>query len=216
MREIKVYISGEDAVTVAVIKRLLSFVSSRFVVLGNIPARGGEVKSKVLKSNALAKDYPVVMLLDLDQGCAPELKKKLLQGNPQSQHFLMNISVDEAEAWLMADRQGFSTFFGIDIDAIPVSVMQKQGGHIERMEMNFPCKSSFMLTHKLALHSSKKEIRQKIGVPTPNGPKKGKEYNDAIVPFIENEWDIAAALPNSDSLQRMICRLQALLADYSQ
>lgn len=215
MGEIEVYISGEDAVTVAVIRRLLSYVSSRFVVLGNIPARGGEVKSKILKSNLLARDYPVVMLLDLDHGCAPELKNKLLQGNPQSRHFLMNISVDEAEAWLMADRQGFSTFFGIDINTIPVPEMQKQGGHVGRTEMNFPYKSSLMLTHELALHSSKKEIRQKIGVPTPNGPKKGKEYNDAIVPFIENDWDIAAALPNSDSLQRMVRRLRELLADFS-
>lgn len=132
MEKIQVYISGEDAVTVAVIKRLLSYVSPRFVVLSNIPARGGEVKSKVLASNELAKSYPVVMLLDLDQGCAPELKSKLLQGNIQSRHFLMNISVDEAEAWLMADRQGFSSFFGIYVNAIPVSEMQKQGGHVER------------------------------------------------------------------------------------
>lgn len=215
MEEIEVYISGEDAVTVAVIRRLLSYVSSRFVILGNIPARGGEVKSKVLKSNSLAKDYPVVMLLDLDQGCAPELKNKLLQGNLQTRHFLMNISVDEAEAWLMADRQGFSSFFGIDINAIPVPEMQKQGGHVERMEMNFPYKSSLMLTHDLALHSSKKEIRQKVGVSDPNGPKKGKEYNDAIVPFVANNWNIDAALPNSDSLQRMARRLKELLADFS-
>ncbi|MBQ7736114.1 MAG: hypothetical protein IJT61_09365 [Bacteroidales bacterium] len=216
MEKIQVYISGEDAVTVAVIKRLLSYVSPRFVVLSNIPARGGEVKSKVLESNELAKAYPVVMLLDLDQGCAPELKSKLLQGNTQSRHFLMNISVDEAEAWLMADRQGFSSFFGIDVNAIPVSEMQKQGGHVERREMNFPYKSSLMLTHELALLSSKKEIRQKVGVSDLNGPKKGKEYNDAIVPFIENNWDIEAALPNSDSLQRMVRRLQVLLEDYSQ
>ena len=215
MEKIQVYISGEDAVTVAVIKRLLSYVSPRFVVLSNIPARGGEVKSKVLESNELAKAYPVVMLLDLDRGCAPELKSKLLQGNTQSRHFLMNISVDEAEAWLMADRQGFANFFGIDVNAIPVSEMQKQEGHVERREMNFPYKSSFMLTHVLALRSSKKEIRQKVGVADPKGPKKGKEYNDAIVPFIENNWDIEAALPNSDSLHRMVRRLQVLLEDYS-
>ena len=73
-----------------------------------------------------------------------------------------------------------------------------------------------MLTRELALLSSKKEIRQKVGVSDPNGPKKGKEYNDAIVPFIENNWDIEAALPNSDSLQRMVHRLQILLEDYSQ
>ena len=215
MGDIEVFISGEDAVTVAVIKRMLSYVSSRFTILRNIPARGGEVKSKVLESNALSNDFPVIMLLDLDQGCAPDLKKKLLQDSSQNRHFLMNVSVDEAEAWLMADRIGFSKYFGIDINKIPNPKMQKQGGRVERLEMYFPMKSSLVLTHQLALLSSKKEIREKIGVSDPNGPKKGKEYNDAIIPFVENHWNIDSALPNSDSLQRMVRRLEILLSDFS-
>lgn len=210
MEEIRIFISGEDPVTIAVLKRMLSYVSHRFSVISVIPARGGEVKNKIIQCNELAKSYPVVMLLDLDEGCAPDLKLKLMEGKPQSKHFVMNISVDEAEAWLMADRQGFSTYFGINIDLIPISKLQKQGGRKECMEMDFPIKSSLMLTHQLAPSSSKKEIRQKVGVTDPNGPKKGKEYNDAIVPFIEIAWSIDAALPHSDSLQRMVRRLRNL------
>lgn len=184
MGDISVFISGEDAVTIAVIKRLLDFVSPRFSILQTIPARGGEVKRKVLESNTLAKDYPVIMLLDLDQGCAPSLKNSLLQGEPQSKHFLMNISVDEAEAWLMADRIGFASYFGIGVDKIPVPKMQRQGGAVARLEMDFPImKSSLVLTHQLALLSSKTEIRRKIGVAVPNGPKKGKEYNIMMLLF---------------------------------
>ena len=82
------------------------------------------------------------------------------------------------------------------------------------MEMAFEVKSSWMLTHQLALHSSKKEIRQKIGVADNHGPTKGKEYNDAIVPFVDHVWNVDAALPLSDSLQRMVRRLHTLLADY--
>lgn len=214
MDAIEVYISGEDPVTVAVIRRLLAYVSDRFVVVQNIPARGGEVKRKVPQCNALAKDYPVVMLLDLDDGCAPDLKQKLLNGMEQNSHYLMNISVDEAEAWLMADRAGFSSHFGIPLAAMPQPMMQKQGGRVERLEMYFPMKSSLMLTHDLALRSTKGEIRAKIGVADPKGPKKGKEYNDAVVPFVEEQWNIEAARKNSDSLNRMIRRLQVLLSDY--
>lgn len=215
MDNIEVFISGEDAVTIAVIKRLMAYVSPRFVVLRCIPARGGEVKNKVLESNALSVDFPVIMLMDLDEGCAPELKKKLLQDKGQNRHFIMNICVDEAEAWLMADRKGFSTYFGIDIARMPVPKMQKQGGRKEQLEMYFKMKSSLVFTHQLALSSKKKEIRQKVGVTDPNGPKKGKEYNDAVVPFIENNWDIDSAISNSDSLQRMVRRLRVLLEDFS-
>ncbi len=151
MTNIEFFISGEDAVTIAVIKRMLAYVSPEFTILNNIPARGGEVKKKVLESNDLSEDFPVIMLLDLDDGCAPDLKKTLLQGKSQNKHFLLNISVDEAEAWLMADRQGFANYFGIDIDLMPVAQMQKQGGRVERVEMYFPMKSSLVFTHQLAL-----------------------------------------------------------------
>ena len=214
MTDIKVFISGEDAVTIAVIKRMLAYVSPKFVILNNIPARGGEVKKKVLESNELSKDFPVIMLVDLDVGCAPDLKSSLLQGKQQNKHFILNVSVDEAEAWLMADRLGFARYFGIDLNLMPVPQMQKQGGRVERIEMYFPMKSSLVLTHQLALKSRKKKIREKVGVANPQGPKKGKEYNDAVIPFVEEVWNIDSALPNSDSLQRMVRRLQELLFDY--
>lgn len=214
MENINIYISGEDPVTVAVLKRVLAYVSPRFYVMGNIPARGGEVKKKVLQCNVLAQNYPVVMLLDLDEGCAPDLKMRLLQGNVQSTHFIMNISVDEAEAWLMADRKGFSTYFAIDVNLIPTPKLQKQGGRVALIEMEFPYKSSLVFTHKLALLSKKQEVRDKVGVVNPCGPKKGKEYNDAVLPFVNDKWNIDAALPHSDSLQRMIRRLRELESQF--
>ncbi len=214
MDKIEVFISGEDPVTVAVIKRVLNHVSDRFKIINNIPARGGEIKSKVPQCNILALKYPVIMLLDLDNGCAPDLKKKLLSGHKQNPHFIFNICVDEAEAWLMADREGFSNYFDIEINKIPDSKMQRQGGNTLRMEMNFNMKSSLVFTHQLALQSNKDEIRKRIGVSDITGPKKGKEYNDAVVPFVENNWDIQNALTRSDSLQRMVKRLTSLLTDY--
>lgn len=90
MENIEVYISGEDMVTIAVIKRLLRYVSPRFSIIQTIPARGGEIKKKVLQCNTLAVDFPVVMLLDLDDGCAPDLKNKLLENK---------------KGWMLTERQ---------------------------------------------------------------------------------------------------------------
>lgn len=210
MTEIRVYISGEDPVTIAVIERLLNYVSARFLVIMKLPARGGQVKSKILEFNRLALSNPVIMLLDVDEGCAPSLKQRLFQGIDQSPHFLFNVSVDEAEAWLMADRQGFASYFGLDVNKIPKSLLLKQGGRVGRMEMNFSYKSSLFLTHTLAPSSTKKEIRAQVAVTNPKGSTKGKEYNNAMVPFIKKTWNIDAAQEHSDSLQRMIRRLEYL------
>lgn len=216
MADIRVYISGEDPVTIAVIERLLDYVSAIFSIIMQLPARGGQVKSKIPEFNKLAKSNPVVMLVDVDEGCAPLLKQKLFEGMEQSPQFLFNVSVDEAEAWLMADRQGFASYFGLDVARIPESVLLKQGGRVGRLEMNFSYKSSLYLTHVLAPSSTKKEIREQVAVTDYSGRTKGKEYNNALIPFIKTYWNIDAAKENSDSLQRMIRRLEELVKNISK
>ncbi|MDE5947803.1 MAG: DUF4276 family protein [Prevotella sp.] len=210
---IEVYISGEDNVTKEVIYRILSFVSPRFKVVGDIPARGGEIKKKIPQCNSLAKLHPVIMLLDVDNGCAPMLKSALLGDQKQSDGFLMNIAVDEAEAWLMADTEGFARYFGINSNDMPKAEANKQGGRKALIEMKFSMKSSFVLTHELIFKSNNSVLKQQIGVKE-KGKTKGKEYNDAIVPFIKNVWNIKQAKINSDSLQRMLRRLECLLNKY--
>lgn len=103
---IGVYIVGEDDVTRHVIYRILSYCGAgRFTVLMELPARGGEIKNKIPNFNQLAMKFPVILLTDLDaDNCAPELKRKLLGGLEQAENLVFNVAVDEAEAWLMADR----------------------------------------------------------------------------------------------------------------
>ena len=87
------------------------------------------------------------------------------------------------------------------------------GGRKPLTEMEFPCKSSWMFTHIPISESSKDELKRQIeaqGTAT-----KGKEYNPAVVPFIKNDWNIENAMQNSDSLKRMVIRLQTLKDKYS-
>lgn len=204
-----VYISGEDQVTKAVIERVLSFCSPRFKILKEMPARGGEIKKKIQELNKLSAIRPVILLTDLDaSSCAPHLKKDLLKGAVQNENFIVNIAVDEAEAWLMADMNAFSEYFGIPLSDLPCAALNKMGGNKALMEMSFPCKSSWMLTHQYIKKSTKDELRMQIEVTGTSS--KGKEYNQAVVPFIKNFWNIEAAMANSDSLTRMINRLLTL------
>lgn len=209
MNEIPVYISGEDEVTKAIIERLLSYCSPKFTVLKSIPARGGQIKSKISELNNLSKVRPVIMLTDLDAtDCAPTLKKALLKDMVQNKNFLINIAVDEGEAWLMADRKGFAEFLEVDEDVIPNSTMQKMGGRKALVEMDFSAKSSWILTHSIALKSRNVELRAQVGAQ--GKASKGPEYNVAILPFVKNIWNIDEAMKNSDSLSRMVLRLKRL------
>jgi hypothetical protein len=203
-----VYIVGEDPVTYAIIKRVLAHCSNDFNILSELPARGGQVKSQINKFNQLALAHPVILLIDLDaETCAPALIRKLIPG--KNKNFILNIAVDEAEAWLMADREGFSEYFKIKIEDIPSSHQTKQGGRKALTEMKFGYKSSLYLTRELVKKIKHAEFKQQL---TPKkGATKGPEYNSCLLPFIQNKWDINNACRNTDSLNRMIGRIQDLI-----
>ena len=205
----KVYIVGEDHVTCAVIKRILPYCSADFEIITELPARGGQIKSKIPEFNELSKTHPVVLLIDLDNDdCAPQLIEKLVKVE-KNDDFIFNIAVDEAEAWLMADREGFASYFKIKTEDMPSAHQTRQGGRKALTEMNFTYKSSMYLTHELIKKSKKPEYVAQL---TPKkGAVKGPEYNGCMLPFIQNTWDIDKARQNSDSLNRMIMRIERLI-----
>ena len=206
-----VFISGEDDATRAVIRRLVADYNPNLHIMQSLPARGSEIKSKIPNFNTLSQQYPVILLTDLDnEPCAPIGKDTLLNGVIQSQDFIINIAVDEVEAWLMADTKGFANYFGIPVSKLPQFAPQKMQGRKPLSEISLNVKSSWHLTHQLAHHSQKAEIKAQIAVPMEDKTCKGKEYNTAIVPFIENVWNPEAGRMVSDSLNRMIVRITKL------
>ena len=205
----RVYVVGEDPVTLAIINRVLSVYAPTLQVIQPLPARGSEIKNKIGSFNQLSQSTPVILLTDLDtDDCAPILKNKLLGGMEQNTNFILNIAVDEAEAWLMADRENFASFLHVNVKNMPESAPQKQGGRKALPEMSIPVKASYYLTHILAPQSAETEIRERIAVVGKSC--KGKEYNSALLPFIREQWDISVAMENSDSLKRMVSRIEAL------
>ena len=201
-----VYIVGEDLVTRAILRRLINDYAPNLTILREEPVRGSQMKGLVSNFNKLAQTAPVVLLGDLDtDDCAPEARRKLLNGENQSDDFLINIAVDEAEAWLYADRIGLSRYLGVPLDSIPQSSLQRMGGPHERMEVDTLMKTSMHLTKSLILESNKEELKTQI--ISPDGRCKGKEYNSAMVPFIHNYWSPERARTGSYSLDSAINRI---------
>jgi len=203
----KVFIVGEDEVILAIIRLILTHCSTNYEVIQNLPARGGQVKSKISEFNKLSEKYPIVLLMDLDNDdCAPLLLSKLVKS--KHENFIFNIAVDEAEAWLMADREGFADYFKIKLADMPSAHQTKQNGRKEVTEMYFAYKSSRYLTHDLIKKSGNSEFIQQL-TPKKNASK-GVEYNSCMLLFIEKAWNIENARQNSDSLNRMILRVEKL------
>lgn len=205
----KVYIVGEDDATREIIKRVLNFCSSKFEILLSLPVRGSQIKSNIIKYNKLAEHYPVILLLDLDaNNCPPEILNYYFSDTTKNDKFIFNIADDEAEAWLMADRKNFSDYFQVPIDNIPLPkniVKRKKSFY----EMSFPYKSSYYMVNEIIPNSRKTEFKQQM-IPH-KGAKKGKEYNTALNPYIQDIWKIENAINNSISLHKMILRVNDLL-----
>lgn len=212
---VKVYSVGEDPVTRAIIRRLIKEYAPHLEILHEEPVRGSQLKGMIAKFNKLAMTSPVVLLEDLDtEDCAPEARRNLLRGLIQSDDFIVNIAVDEAEAWLYADSKGLSQYLKVPLSEISSPEPQMMGGPHARMEVNTPIKASMHLTKVLINSTSDEELLKMI--KSPDGRCKGKEYNTAIVKFVDEVWNPEAARVVSYSLDGMIRRIQALDKKYSQ
>lgn len=195
-------IVGEDPVTQHVVERLIKLYRKDIVIVNRLPARGGQIQDLAPKYNKIGS--PIIMLTDLDAyDCPPSMinawfKEKL------SEDFLFRIACTETETWLMADREGFAKWLSIDIARIP-GAKEMDRKNKRNVELAFKYKPSLYLMKDLAAHSTNEQLREML---TPReGAKKGPAYNQAIIPFIDNAWNVEAAMKNSYSLQNAVSRI---------
>ncbi len=209
MQPISVILVGEDAVTRAVGRRLLAYTcGSAVVVEREEPIRGGQIKQRIPQFNALAAFQPVVMILDADTNCPIDLLKSVLPEQEKHPRFFLRIAKDEAESWLLADREGFAKYLQIPLSCIPLFEAEKKR-FAEKGEIATPYKSSLFIMKELAPLSKDKKLRIQFEV---NGTaQKSKEYNSAMMPFVEQHWNIDNALINSYTLRKAIERLRTVV-----
>ncbi|MCF8237373.1 MAG: hypothetical protein K9I85_04400 [Saprospiraceae bacterium] len=201
----EVYIVGEDAVTLEIIKRLILHLNLRVIVISELPVRGSQIKSNALKYNNLSKTYPVILLTDLNgNNCPIELIDNWFGKQQITPNLIFNIACSEAESWLVSDVSGFSRFIGVNPNLIP-SVRIIDQKKPENIELDFRYKPSLFIMRELAPHSSKSDILESL-MPRELA-KKGPRYNITLQEFIRNHWNIDEAAINSYSLQKAITRL---------
>ncbi|MGB4849453.1 MAG: hypothetical protein WBP41_16125 [Saprospiraceae bacterium] len=196
-------IVGEDQVTQAIIERLLTEYRQDIIIKNRLPARGGQIQKMAPIYNRL--DSPIFLLTDLDSyPCPPALIASWFGEENISENFIFRIAQEEAETWLMADRQGFSKWLHVDVSLIPEPTIVDRKK--KTTEIIFPIKPSLFLMLNIASQSKNKKLKEDL-MPL-SGARKGPAYNSAIIPYIENIWNVENASTNSFSLTKAIERLQ--------
>lgn len=194
-----IYVATEDPLSEAVVARLVSEVAPNLRIDVKIGRQGnGYLKRKLPELIVLAEHVPVVIVTDLDRGaCAPLLVGSWIPTNyviPDK--LIFRVAIREVEAWLLADRIGFSDFSGVPINRIPVN------------PETIPNPKEILVS--LVRRHGKRSIRSEIVPQTNSQATVAVGYNNALAFFAENAWSLENAKPCAESLMRACNRLQEL------
>jgi hypothetical protein len=151
----------------------------------------GNIKKKIDGFNKAAKGMPYLVLTDLDkEECAPTLIQDWMKNVPLHQNLLFRVAVREVESWVLADRDNFAEFLGVEKVLIPVDVD----------EIGDPKDHLVNLVRK----SSKRKLRDDIVPKKGSTARQGPNYNGPLISFVKKFWNPDEAMHNSPSLRRTI------------
>lgn len=191
---IPINLAVEDSLTESLTLKILHSTS---YALRTIYNRGGYgyLKRNINGFNNAAKGIPFLVGTDLDQyECPPVLIADWLYA-PKHPNLLIRVAVREAEAWVLADRDGFAKFLGIRAVLIPPDVEA------------LPNPKETLIG--LARRSKRKNLRDDLCPRAGTTSRIGPNYNGQLAHFVSETWNPHAAKLNSNSLKRTMDRLTA-------
>ena len=193
---IPILIAVEDALSEAVLRAMFE-QSSRTFAVGHCLGREGSgyLKNNMRKFNKAAIGIPFFVLTDLDQtDCPPTLINRWLTVQ-NHENLIFRIAVREIESWLLAHREAFASFLGIQKSQLPLSPD----------DLEDP--KSFLL--KLTKKSKKQSLKKAIVPAAGSTAKIGPDYNGVLISFVYNFWQVKEASKISPSLNRAFSAIKA-------
>ena len=194
---IEVQVAVEGRLDEAVVRRLLLACGARPGMVRGKEGRG-YVLTRIRGYNEGARYGDLwFVLVDLDRdGCAPALVAETLPDPAAGMCF--RVAVHEVEAWLLADRAGFSKWASVPVSRIPDDV--------EAIAQ--PKEQLIAIVRK----SRRREWRDAI-VPRPGSDQReGPAYTSVLTEFVASDWDVEAAASVAPSLDRALRCLRAKIA----
>lgn len=164
--------------------------------VAKVVVAGGKSKldPKIAKYNVASAQATWVVFRDSDGTCPVELRRALTSKIADwSPRFMLRIAHTMTEAWLLADRKGFSEYFHVRIGSLPT----------DPESLNHAKQSLLQLCSK----SRSRVIRNEI--VTADGHT-GPLYVARINSFAAERWDVREAAKLSPTLDRAIRSIVSL------
>ncbi|WP_165178187.1 DUF4276 family protein [Desulfovibrio sp. ZJ369] len=194
----KIHVVAEGRLEIPVACRLIAFCGHQRGTVYELRGSGNIKKKAVTYARLANAETAVLILTDLmDSGspCALAARSRYFgrraAGIPPN--VLLRFAVKELESWLLADHENFSKLLGI------------RAGKISSQPDVLPDPKKYIA--KLASLSPQKAI--KADLISASG-RQGRLYIPKMEEFINESWDIKAAMRRSPSLKRCINRLREL------
>lgn len=143
--------------------------------------------------NRAARTLPMIVLVDLDRGCAPSKRAALLP-DPHP-NLLLRIAVHEVESWLLADHEAMTAWGGIPSAKLPD-------------DADALTDPKQVLVNLVRRHSPIK-LRRFIVPEDGDRRQTSPGYNEALTMLIVDYWNPDRAEQHSASLRSARSRLAA-------
>ena len=199
---IPVHLAVEDALSEAVLKRLLTHTNREYAV-GTVYGRNGYgyLRSTIAGWNRAARGTPFIVLTDLDRFPCP--MALLEDWIPHGRHpnLLLRIAVREVESWVLADPVNLSGFLRVSRRIVDP----------EPERLNDP-KATLI---SVARRSRSRDVRSRIVPKDGSTAKQGPDYNSCLIEFVLGDWDPNVAAARSPSLERTMSRLVSSTPSWS-
>ena len=197
-----VYISGavEGISDEAVLRRVVA-VRGSMVHRVQVQRGKANLRRALPGYNAAAQRDPWLVLIDLDQdfGCAAALVTNWLPA--PSTYMRFRVVVRKVEAWLLADRERFMSFFSVPAQAVP------------NQPDDLPDPRATLLS---AISRSRRTAVRVDMLPRPSsGRTVGAAYTSRLIEFASDSaqgWRPTVAARRSPSFSRCLTRLDSLIA----
>lgn len=195
-----IHLAVEDALSEAVLRRLVSAANNSLVVGTVFPIRRswipnsgpsgfGYIRKNFPAFNAAAAVVPHVLLVDLDNNvCAPSMVKTWAAGIALNPDLLLRVAVREVESWIIGDREGLAEALHLGRHYFPEDP--------ERIRDP----KRYIVRH--AIRSRLKEIRSDVAPAIDSNGQTGPYYTRFLSSFVRSWWDIDTASSRCSSLRR--------------
>ena len=189
---IPVKLAVEDSLSEYVLRKIIRTSNERFAIGMCFRRSGfGYLKRAISGFNTASKHGTYFCVLtDLDATeCPPALIQKWL---PEGKHqnLIFRIAVREVESWLLAHREAFAKYIGVNENLIPLEVE----------DIENPKEFLIGLVSRSQIRQLRSDIVPKAGSTATIGP----DYNGRLIAFVEQMWDPCTAKKLSASLRSAI------------